>query len=324
MKPRTPIPLIVTFLIAMNAGVHLSAQTVELIAVEKISNFVQNKDGVFQRPFDQPNQSFPYQFRIDVEGAGLGSLATPTFAIPGGSYTAATGDPLGQYQLVLDGGEWGRLFNFGVKSSLTGGPPGGTGAGGLDGLFHNGLYTVTVDGEPVSLQLGGGGEVDVYPDASNPTVSAGTWDAGGISRLYHNVNNPLTINTGTFANFGTGVVVSGLSLFISREGSDVVDKFSLSSDLLGLGLSGGNYADFLEHTFAANTMVSGSEYYVSIEFFNLTDAYQVAGLDGALAIGLFTSRTEFTISVVPEPSTYAAIAGALALVGVMLVRRRRA
>ncbi|MCW5549673.1 MAG: PEP-CTERM sorting domain-containing protein [Opitutaceae bacterium] len=326
MKPHTPTsPLMVAILIAMGAAAHLSAQTVEFISVEKISNYIRNKDGVFLRVFDAPTQSFPYQFRIDVEGS---DIPLATFLAPAGSSYELADPPAdgGNHGLLFAGDDgWSRTFSFGSKGPTLSGYPGGTGPhpAGLDGVFHNGEYVVSALGEDVTLQLGGDADADAYPGAPNPTVSAGTWDAGGIIKLYHNVNNPLTINTGTFANFGTDVVVSGLNLFVDHNGSELINLFSLSSDLLGLGLSNGTFTDFLEYTFAANTMVSGTDYYVSIEFFNLTDAQQVAGLDGALAVAMFTTRTQFIISAVPEPSTYAAIAGALALVGVMVVRRRR-
>jgi hypothetical protein len=44
---------------------------------------------------------------------------------------------------------------------------------------------------------------------------------------------------------------------------------------------------------------------------------------GDLDLGLFTYRTQLTLIAVPEPSTYAAIFGVLALAGAVIHRRRR-
>ena len=312
---------------------HLFGQTIEIISVEKVNDYIQTDTGTTSpRPLVPSNQSYPFTFRIDVEGTGLGSLDAPTFTTPAaGSYDDTTDPNLGVLIYDAGDGEWGRTFTFGAKYTATGGAPGGsgiwgagpggTGTGGMDGWFNNGAYTVTVNGETVNLQLGGDGNVDVYPNTPIATLSAGTWAGGGLNRLYLNPNEALTINTGTFTNFGTAGYVSGINLFIGQNGTDVVDMLSLSSNLLND--AGWINTDSLEHTFGAGSLVAGTEYYVEIEFFNLTTVQNISELDGALALAIFSSRTQFSISVVPEPSTYAVICGALALAGVVVVRRRK-
>ncbi len=72
-------------------------------------------------------------------------------------------------------------------------------------------------------------------------------------------------------------------------------------------------------------MLSGltaGNYTVEIEF-NAVNELNIGDFP-APAVALFTSRTQFSLQVIPEPSTYAAIFGAVALAGVMLHRRRLA
>lgn len=317
----------------MGMSARLSGQTFEFISVDKTNDYIQTGPGTTNpRPFDPPNQSFPFTFRIDVEGSGLGALPAPTFTTPAaGSYDDTT-DPNKNTMLYDSGdGEWGRTLPFGLKYTATGGAPGGSGAwgagtggtgtGGMDGWFNNGSYTITVDGVTVNLQLGGAGNVDAYPNTPIATLSAGTWSGGGLPQLNVNPNEALTINTGTFSNFGTAGYVSGIGLYIGNNGNDIVDMLSLSTNVLGE--PGVFSTDSLAHTFNAGSLVAGTTYYVEIEYFNTTEVKNVAELDGALAIATFTARTQFAIHAVPEPATYAAILGALVLVCVVAVRRRR-
>lgn len=325
MNLRSIPQLLMAALITMGSAAHLSSQSIEFISVEKLSDYIQTGTGtVTPRPFNPMQGSFPFSFRIDVEGDDLDLLDAPTFTAPAGSsynLPDPPADGVNHGTLIFNSdGEWGRTFAFGIKGPTVSGYPSGTGPhpSGLDGVFANGEYTVTVGGEELTFQLGGDGNVDVYPNTPIAEVG-GTWAGDGSNRLYVNINEAFTINSGTFANFGTAGYVSGINIFIGSNGNDVLEMLSLSSDLLGEGIGD----DFLEYTFDPVSLVSGTEYFVEIEYFNLLSVQNVAELDGALAFAMFVSRTQFSIQAVPEPSTYAAIVGALVLGGVMFVRRRR-
>lgn len=70
-------------------------------------------------------------------------------------------------------------------------------------------------------------------------------------------------------------------------------------------------------------MLAGNTYKVGLEFnyFLAAPVDFEAGTFKAVVINTMT--TEFLIQVIPEPSTYAIILGAMALAGVGIHRRRR-
>ena len=314
--------------IAVGLAAHLSAK-IEFISVEKLADHVQTDTGTvtlktFIAPLamGQPPVSVPYQFRVHVEGTDLGALATPTFAAPAGSsYLNGTDPILGQMVYNASGDEWGRTFYYGSKYSATGGPPGGAGPGGIDGLFNNGAYTLTVDSTAVNLNLGAAANADIYPNVPVATLSAGTWAGGGVNTLYLNTDQALTISTSTFTDFYTNGYLSHIGLFICNNGSDFVELESFSDNTL---FPGELTTDSLSTTLNAFSLTGGQSYLVEIEFNVVVDTSDE--LSGVLGVALFTSRTQFyiqAVSAVPEPATYAAILGAVALVGVMVTRRRR-
>ncbi|MDI1320304.1 MAG: PEP-CTERM sorting domain-containing protein, partial [bacterium] len=78
---------------------------------------------------------------------------------------------------------------------------------------------------------------------------------------------------------------------------------------------------FLTFNPSASSMVAGNTYTLQLEFNLGTNATSNILGFGELDMGLFTYRTNITVIAVPEPSTYAAILGVVALGGVMIRRR---
>jgi hypothetical protein len=75
-------------------------------------------------------------------------------------------------------------------------------------------------------------------------------------------------------------------------------------------------------------LTAGATYYGSLEF-NVITSLLIdlstfdAGLSGGNGVSVYTAYTDFQIQAIPEPSTCAAIFGALALTGMAIHRRRR-
>jgi hypothetical protein len=172
----------------------------------------------------------------------------------------------------------------------------------LNNAYANGIYSMSLAGSgswTASQSLTG----NVYPNA--PLVT-GTW-SGGLLQV-----DPTQSYTLNFAAFG-GFLVNGthgdsISLSIEDSGSSQVHS----------AFSNTSVTSFL---IAANTLTAGQVYNVSLRFNNnYIDYSAVGGANGNVS---YTTENSFQIQAVPEPSTYAAILGAVALAGATIVRRRK-
>ncbi len=168
----------------------------------------------------------------------------------------------------------------------------GTGTFGMNINTSAGLQSPSLP----SLPAGG------FPEL--PQITTGTW-SGGALQIDPTLN--YTINFAAFSSYDTVDDSYRLSI---RNGSDVEVAF-------GFWNTAGN-TSFLV---AANTLTAGETYSASLQFNNNSIVYAVPNL-GNGNVG-YSTINEFQIQAVPEPSTYAAIFGAVALVGVMFHRRRR-
>ncbi len=74
----------------------------------------------------------------------------------------------------------------------------------------------------------------------------------------------------------------------------------------------------------ASEFVSGTTYQVEVEFDNILDGPNALSgqLTGGQAVAIYATRTQFNLLVIPEPSSYAALAGAGALALAVWHRRR--
>ncbi|MDI1338022.1 MAG: PEP-CTERM sorting domain-containing protein [Lacunisphaera sp.] len=171
--------------------------------------------------------------------------------------------------------------------------------GALDAAYGNGTtYSITARGETISpISLTG----DSYPLAPLATNLSGGTIVGGI--LAWNVAQALTITiTGTADHMG--IDVNGMSY------NNGIEAFSVGT---------------LTFVVPAASMVAGNNYTVELNFDNFgggtLGTVGTGLLTGAQYAGIYNSSTQFTIQAIPEPSTYAAILGAVALGGVMIRRR---
>lgn len=225
--------------------------------------------------------------------------------------------------------------------SLTGselsGDPGITGAASasfpaFDSVRHNWTYTSAGYSSLGNL-------VSAFPDGSYNIVLPGNGgDATGItlgSTSAVNIPN-LTLSGGSWINATTYQISNLGSLGVALN--NAISTASSDQFHYDLELSGANIGDQNDFAAAASTptftaislgSVTPGNYTLQLNFDDIQTLLNggsatVGGLSDVTVAGLFSTRTSVNISVIPEPSIYAAIFGAMALAGVMLHRRRAA
>lgn len=136
---------------------------------------------------------------------------------------------------------------------------------------------------------------DQYP---NVPLVTGTWSGGKLQI------DPTQNYTLTFAAFGGFNTNDSISMKIDGIGTNYFQNVSVTTFLI-----------------TAGTLTAGQTYDVSLRFNNNFIDMNAIGTGGNADAG-FTTENSFQIQAIPEPSTYAAILGAVALGGVMIRRRR--
>lgn len=230
------------------------------------------------------NDPTPYSVNADISGSGL-STSIPTGP---NQVTPSIGGP---YGLAYDSGRDGWNYNSG-----------GMGLSLLDSTYPNGSWTLESGGNTWNLSLTG----DLYPNAPIATFSAGTWSGGILNLSAAEAAAGFTITTNVFStNFLSGN--SYIGMFLENLSAENFPTFTASS--VTLNVAGG--------------ALSAGTHNLSMDFQRMmgTDS----SVSGYVAMVGYNANTNLTIQVeaIPEPSTYAAIFGGVALLGVMWHRRRR-
>ncbi len=271
------------------ATIIASAQTIDFLFVTKLRDYEQTSTA------DPVLVTDPYIVAASVGGTGLSSSfpMSPTVAVSSGTETLIT--------LSFDFDEW-DFESIGYVSHMA-----------LDIAYGSGNYTFQSSSfSNTVLALSSG---DLYPNAPKATISTNsglgfTW-SGGVLFVDPSQFTTLTVQTNAFAtNFSASanhIAINGES-FQSEVG---VESFNSATDNLSVDIAS---ATFLGGSSSKN---------IEIEFNNLINFFPDTPSTGITAVSAFTSITSFNIQVIPEPSTYAAILGALALAGVAIHRRRR-
>ncbi len=264
------------------------AQVVDFVTVSKTQQYIQTTNSA-------PTTPTNFQFTTEIEGTSLSGITTPTLnSRPG------TG-PIGSYFYNASEDMWIIQQNFGT------GPL-------LEAAYGVGNYNITAVGSTVAINLSN--ESPRFTAIPFATLSSGTI-SGGV--LTWNVSQSLTITLSDPMPGGTAVIDH---ISLSIWGNNI----SLSADAFG----NGTQSFTIPGTAGVNnTFIAGNSYTVEMEFVNISGGSGVStfatagGLNGKDYVGYYGRSTSFTIQAIPEPSTYAAIFGALALAGVMIHRRRR-
>lgn len=231
-----------------------------------------------------PSGPTPYSVNADISGSGL------TASIPTGpnQVTPSTAVP---YGLTYDAGRQGWNYQQGNMSQTT-----------LDTIYPNGSWALEAGGNTWNLSLTG----DLYPNAPVATFSAGTWSGGILYLTPAEATAGFTVTTSAFTtNYSAGN--SYVGLFLENLSAENFPTFTAPS--VTLNVSGG--------------VLGAGMHNLSMDFQSIVAQNNSVG--GYVALVGYNANTNLAIQVeaIPEPSTYAAIFGALALAGVMIHRRRR-
>lgn len=288
-NPRTLLLPAALVLLAVSSA---QAQIVEFIIVSKDQYFTQLTNTTVSAGTN-------FRFEASVEGTDLSSISAPTLdSKPGGT------GPLGPLvQDPDDSSRWILQQNYGSGAAL-------------ESAYNAGNFGMTVLGQ--SLTVGLPNETPRFPVAPTATLSGGTI-VGGV--LTWDVSQSLTIsladplsNVSNPANFAA---VDHTSLSIWGQDLDRgAEAFGNGTLSITIGGSGAN-----------NTFIAGQTYWVEMDFINIVGGTLPAtisggALDGASYGGVYGRTVNFQIQAIPEPSTYAALAGVGAL-GLACWRRRR-
>jgi hypothetical protein len=293
-----------------------SAQTADLIVLEKLGHYQQTSAGA-------PTLT-NYRFDVAVNslaGDNLSSIAAPTVTLVAGSTmptTDATTHNSGT--LVFNDGEWryGSPNGWGMST-----PGNAGGLSSLNTLFANGAHSVTVQGNTYSLDSDGAANNQAFmvPVVPTLTFGGGTWSGG---KYVIDVSQTLTITTNAWAGFANPTVGIGAFMDVGLDGlpAEVDDSTKVFSRLAPTMYSAdiNESATTATFTVAANTLTAGQDYEGYATFARMVS--QDTSQSGVFAIAWWANETNFTISAIPEPSTYAALAG-LGALGLAMWRRRK-
>jgi hypothetical protein len=228
--------------------------------------------------------SLAYYFMAGISGTNLQSLTpTPSVVIPNGT---AAGTP----SLALDPqNQWGKFTGYANSTALN------------NAYGNSGTYTLNIDG---THTLGGALDTSSTPFLAPAHITNGTWSTGALQV------DPFSDYTVQFNAF-PGATYGAID-FLLRNGALATVS---SQPPFTPGTT--------SWTIPAGTLTPGQTYFGTIGFFNLSAplAIDVINAGSIGSIGMATSLN-FTIAAIPEPSTYAALAG-LAALGLALRRRWR-
>ncbi len=238
-----------------------------------------------------PANERPFYFAADVDGDNLASIAklspAPKIQLPGNSTfsTRFTTPCLGLGKNSDDGWNFGyvgkKVFdNWRTKTK-----------GDLDSLFPNGNYIFTVQGHVINLSL----PKDAYSSAPILALSGGTWSGGA----YHiQINKPLTINSGTYAKYGTHMNdYIALNMWDDTVGGDLFDFTQVAKKLAGGPPP--SSSKYYSRRVPANSLKADHVYYISSAFGAVVSLS--TSLSGCLSASSFESFTHVKVVVTAVP-----------------------
>lgn len=227
----------------------------------------------------------PYGFNAFADGSGISGVYTVTY--PGGT---ATPNPK-TLTNEIDGSSFEDGFAYADIAAV-------------NAAYHNGLYSMAIPNGGTAQSVSGLNMTgDIYPDA--PMITGGTW-SGGKLLLDPTINN--TINFTAFT-LSSGSFGAGDKIFLSSEDDyDAASSTAVTSFVINSGV-----------------LTAGQTYNFELVFVNAVylDTTTLTSSGGNIGLAGYVTIVNFDIQAIPEPSTYAAIFGGLALVGVALRRRRQ-
>lgn len=271
-------------LIGMMTFAPAMAQTIDLVVVEKFSDFRQTDAATTEAA---PS---PFGFGVFVEGSGLSGIAAPTFTSAAGSVTTG-----GTLVFESEDDQWDFEQFFADEGSL-------------NTAFADGNYTVNVAGTSVELAQSG----SLYPNTPTVTFSQGFWSGG---TFFFDPTLDLVITSNVFSDYGSNV--DGLIEIYASTNSGPgynQDVLQFQSDV--------PLQDFLTLTVDAFDILSGQTLEVEVGFVAIVDTTTDGALPGALLAAVYSTFTTLNLQAIPEPSTSGVLVGVAVMV-IGAARRRR-
>lgn len=283
------------------------AQSVDLIVMGRQQNFLQTTAGTASLA-----GATPYEFVIFLQGQNLTSGGFSfSFKKPGDAVTVYASEP---DEVGSDNTAWeAPLMALRPFASIT----------SLAATFPHGYYTISLGAfADVTLDMPKLDGVAPNDGFANTPFIIGTQNGNPVTwsggRMLVDPTKELTLTSTTFTTNNPSMN-NRIGLWLDGPGLNV--NLSNDTDPPTFTFSGAS----IQHQILANTMTPGI-YYGGLEFnvfaTSLVDlgAFD-AGLSGGSGISVYSALVDFQIQAIPEPSTYAAILGVLALAGVAIHRR---
>ena len=305
---KTPSTLIAALLFLL-AALSVNSQVVSSVFVGKTYSF--RKDSAGAPVQDTSNPFGSAGFDVTVAGSDMALLTAPVITLPAGStYPTVAASIHNGGTLVYDAGDEHWNYGFPNANDIAAPPA------NINGYFGSGTYSIFVQGTTVSFFLGNIGGDGSFDAAFSPdlTFSQGTWSGG---KLLVDPSQALTITTSTMSNYASGGSTIGGHIGLGLDGIFDLENWSRVGPA---GVTLNEVDNFITYTISPGTLTAGIEYGGEASFDGIRD--QSLALAGSLNGTYYGNITTFTIQAIPEPSTYAALAG-LGALGLAFWQRRR-
>ncbi len=302
------IRLLLPVLLAL-AVCRVTAQTLDSVFVFRGQENVQiDATTVIPDPTPaSPTYGGPMNWGITVKGTGLTAPQVTVMPFAGGNNNG-TLNPSQHNDGYLGDPEGTGAWRYGSPYFNNIGFPN---SGGLDrnARFPVGSYTIAVPGfSDVTLNYQHS-SVDLFSPTF--TLSGGTW-SNGVYLI--DPTQTLTITGSPHNGFLTNNVNGAIWHDILDANGDILE----GTESLRFRPDGGD--DFISFEVGPNTFQAGSDYRLFGGHIYIMDQNAV---NGSMNMAFFEAVTTVHISAIPEPSTYAVLAG-LGALGLALWRRRQA